>query len=90
MEFMKNVFDINALVERCCWKDSGGDMEGKSFLEDCVALKEIISKMKQRYMKLLSDRDHLLVVAKIYHCAFKKEEEDRKVSLISWRSPVTY
>ena len=25
---MKNIVDINALVERCCWKASSGDMEG--------------------------------------------------------------
>ena len=28
-EAMKNFVDINALVARCCWKASGGDMEGE-------------------------------------------------------------
>ena len=32
MESMKNFVDINALVERCCWRASGGDMEGEAFL----------------------------------------------------------
>ena len=36
---LKNLVDINALVARCCWKASGGEMEGESFLEECIALK---------------------------------------------------
>ena len=39
MESMKNFVDINALVARCCWKDSSEEMEGESFLEECIALK---------------------------------------------------
>ena len=31
--------------------------------------------MKERYANLLSNRYHLLMVAKMYHSAFKKEEE---------------
>ena len=58
---MKNVVDINALVARCCWKASSGNMEGESFLEECIALKEGMSKMKENYMNLLSDIDHLLM-----------------------------
>ena len=38
-EAMKFFFDINSLVARCCWKASSGDMEGESFLEECIALK---------------------------------------------------
>ena len=76
MESMKNLVDINALVARCCWKDSKGEMEGEAFLEECIALKEGISKMKESYVNLLSDRDHLFMVAKMYHNALKKEEEE--------------
>ena len=47
MEAMKNFVDINALVERCCWQASGGDMEGEAFLEECIALKEGMAKMKE-------------------------------------------
>ena len=50
-------------------------MEGEYFLEECIALKEGISKMKERYMNLLSDREYLLMVAEMYHSALKKEEE---------------
>ena len=39
MAAMKNVFDINALVARCCCKASGGEMEEESFMEECIALK---------------------------------------------------
>ena len=28
MAAMNNLVDINALVERCCWKYFGGEMEG--------------------------------------------------------------
>ena len=74
-EAMKNFVDINALVARCCWQASSGDMEGESFLEECIALKEGMAKMKERYMNLLSDREYLLMVAELYHSALKKEEE---------------
>ena len=90
MSSMNNLVDINAWVARCCWKASGGEMEGEAFLEECIALKEGMSKMKERYMKLLSSRGHLLMVAEMYHCEFKKEEEEYKGSLINWRSPVTF
>ena len=74
-EAMKTFVDINALVARCCWKASGGEMEGEYFLEEFLALKEGMEKIKENYMNLLSDRDHLLIMAKMYHCAVKKEEE---------------
>ena len=32
--------------------------------------------MKEIYVNLLSDRDHLLMMAEIYHSALKKEEEE--------------
>ena len=64
---LKNLVDINALVARC-WKASGGEMEGEK--------KEGTAKMKESYMNLLSDRDHLLTMAEMYHCVVKKEEEE--------------
>ena len=51
-------------------------MEGEAFLEDCIALKEGMEKMKENYMNLLSNIDNLLIMAKMYHCAVKKEEEE--------------
>ena len=75
MASMKNFVDINALVARCCWQASGGDMEGEAFLEECIALKEGMAKMKERYMNLIYDREYLLMVSKMYHSALKKEEE---------------
>ena len=39
MEAMKTFVDINALVARCCWKASGGEMEGEAFMEECIAMK---------------------------------------------------
>ena len=73
MEAMNNFVDTNALVSRCCWKYSGGELEGEAFLEEFIALKEGMIKMKESYMSLLSDRDHILTVAEMYHCTFKKE-----------------
>ena len=63
----------NALVARCCWKASGGKMEGETFLEECLSLKEGMAKMKESYMNLLSDKYQLRMVAKMYQCALKKE-----------------
>ena len=71
-EALKNLVDINALVARCCWKSSEGEMEGESFLEECIALKEGMAKMKESYMNLLSNKDQLHMVAKMYECALKK------------------
>ena len=51
-------------------------MEGEYLLEECIALKEGMAKMKESYMNLLSDRDHLLTMAEMYHCVVKKEEEE--------------
>ena len=75
-EALKNLVDINALVARCCWKASGREIEGEAFLEECIALKEGVAKMKDNYMKLLSKRDHILIMAEMYHCVVKKEEEE--------------
>ena len=36
---------------------------------------EGISKMKESYVNLLSERDHLLIMAEMYHSALKEEEE---------------
>ena len=51
-------------------------MEGESFLEECIALKKGMEKMKENYINLFSNRDHLLIMAKMYHCAVKKEKEE--------------
>ena len=76
MEAMNHLVYINDLVERCGWKASRGEMEQESFLEECMEIKEVMDKTKEIYMNLLSDRDHLLIMAEMYHCAVKKEEEE--------------
>ena len=73
MESMNNLVDINALVTRCCWKAYVGDLEGEAFLEECIALKEGISKIKESYVNLLCNIDNLFMVAGMYHCKFKRE-----------------
>ena len=73
---MKKFVNINALVARCCWKASSGEMEGEDFIEECIVLKEGMAKMKENYMNLLFDKDHLLMMAEMYHSALKKEEEE--------------
>ena len=83
---MKNIVDINALVARCCWKASSGDMEGESFLEECIALKEGMSKMKESYMNLIFDREHILMVAEMYHCAFERETKESERLHSKWEA----
>ena len=51
-------------------------MEGESFLEECIALKQGMEKMKENYMKLLYDIDNLLMMVGMYHSALKKGEEE--------------
>ena len=51
-------------------------MEGVAFLEEWIAPKEGMDKMKGNYMNLLSNIDHLLILPEMYHSALKKEEEE--------------
>ena len=44
-------------------------------MEDLETIKEAIDKMKEIYMNLLSDRNHLLELTNIYHHALRKEED---------------
>ena len=62
MASMDNLADINALVARCCWKAFGGEMEGEAFLEECIALKEGMEKMKESYVNLIYERDNIFMV----------------------------
>ena len=78
MEAVKNFVDINALVARWCWKASGGEMEGEAFMGECIALKEGMAKMKENYVNLVLDRDHLLMKDDMYHSALNKEDEESK------------
>ena len=72
-EKLMAAININALVVRCCWKYSKGEMEGEALMEECIALKEGITNMKDNYMNLLSDRDDLLMEVEMYHFSFKRE-----------------
>ena len=73
----KDLFvDVNALVPTCLWRASGGELEGEAFLRDLETLKEAIYKMKESYMNMLSDRNHLLEMTNIYHHALRKEEDE--------------
>ena len=85
-ESIKNFVDINALVARCCWKASGEEMDGEAFLEECIALKEGMDKMKESYMSLISDREHLLMVAEMYHCAFEIETQESERLHSKWEA----
>ena len=86
MAAMNSFIVINSLVERCCWKSPGGEMEGEAFLEECIALKEVMANMKEIYMKLLYDRDHLLMMVEMYHCSFKREMEEYERLHTKWES----
>ena len=86
MAAMNNLADINALVERCCWKYSRGEMEGEAFLEECIALKEGMAKMKESYMNLIYDREHLLTVAEMYHYAFERETKESERIHSKWEA----
>ena len=85
-EEMRNFVDINALMARCCWKYSSGEMEGEAFLEECIALKEGMAKLKERYMNLISNKEHLLMVAEMYHCAFKRETQEYERIHSKWEA----
>ena len=50
MEAMNKFVETNTLVTRCCWKYSRGEQEGESFLEEFMALKYVVFKMKESYI----------------------------------------
>ena len=58
----------------------------EAFLEDCIAVKEGMSKMKESYMNLISDREHLLMVAEMYHCAFERETQESRRLHSKWEA----
>ena len=59
------------LLERF-WRRNGR----RSLFGGVHSMKEGMETMKEGYMNLLSGRDHILMVSEMYHCAFKKEEEE--------------
>ena len=64
---MKEFFvDANALVSRCCWRDSKDILEGRYFLGDFETLKVAVAEMKESYMNFLLDGNHLIKMTKIY------------------------
>ena len=86
MGAMNNFVDTNSMVERCCWKASRGELEKEEFMEEFIALKEGMVKMKERYTNLQYDRYHLLMVDELYQCAFKKETEESKRLHRKWEA----
>ena len=65
-------------------------MEGEAFLEECIALKEGMDKMKGNYMNLLSGKNNLFMWMKCTIVHSRRKKRNKKNSLISWRSPLTY
>ena len=42
--------------------------------------------MNKSYVKLLYDIDHLLMVAEMYHCAFKRETQEPERLHSKWKA----
>ena len=74
MEMLKNFYNTQALMSDFCWRDScaGGRMEEDSSISELEEIQKAVKTMKGNYLHLLFDRDHLLKIIEIYHCAIQE------------------
>ena len=61
-------------------------MDEEAFLEEFIALQGGTSKMKESYMNLIYYREHLLMVAEMYHCAFEREKQESERLHSKWEA----
>ena len=45
-----------------------------------------MAKIKEGYMNLISDREHLLIVVEMYHCAFERETQESERLHSKWEA----
>lgn len=70
--------DTLVLVTEYYWRSAAAhdSLGGEPSLADFQTLKKTLVEMKSKYLHLLSDRDHLLVLAEIYHDAQVGKEKE--------------
>jgi hypothetical protein len=79
--------DTHALVAGYCWRTSMAhdSSDGGLSIDDFHTLRERVTVMRADYQHLLTDRDYLLKVGKMYHRALR-EKEIEVDSLMSWQA----
>ena len=76
METTRHSDDMHVLMEDYCWRESvahGSSDEGFS-MDDFHTLRKRMSMMRTDYQQLVTDRDYLLGIGKLYHRALKAQE----------------
>lgn len=76
--------DTKALVPNYCWRSvvTHDNLKGEPSLADFQGLRKALVEMKSNYLRLLSDKNHLLMLVEIYHDVLAgKEEEVERLTL---------
>jgi hypothetical protein len=78
MAAIKHFEGTHTLVADYCWKAprTHDEFGGELSLAKFQALREALVVMKNNYLHLLSDRDHLLTLDEMYYGALKGKEEE--------------
>jgi hypothetical protein len=76
MAATRRIDDMHAVMTDYCWRASvahGSSDEGFA-MDDFHTLRERVSMMRTDYQQLLTDRDYLLGIGKMYHRALREQE----------------
>jgi hypothetical protein len=76
MAATRHIDDMHAMMAYYCWRASvahGSSDEGIA-MDDFHNLIERVSMMRTDYQQLLTDKDHLLRIGKLYHRALRGQE----------------
>ena len=58
-----------------------GILEEESSISDLEEIRKVVTIMKDNYLHIFFDRDHLINLIEMYHCAI--EEDEYEIDIIS-------
>jgi hypothetical protein len=76
MAATRRIYDMHALMADCCWRASmAHDSSYEAFsIDDFHTLLERMSVMRSDFQQLLTNKDYLLGIGKMYHRALREHE----------------
>lgn len=74
----KHYDDTHELMAEYYWRNAvkPGILGGETLLIDLQTLKKALAKMKTNYLRLLSNRNHILMLVEMYHGVLEGEDEE--------------